>query len=398
MTAGLVSGRRASTHQPLGCPPKKREETCARDERPRAILASVRTSCLVLGVALALAMSGTAQADPWARGVARRTSTTLDESLSRAARRHAAAIAQHADAPPGSLPPGDIRAAVVREGLADAQLLTFAGLGAPSALAEQVDRFAADRAAPLEPTKMGFGRAHAADGRDVLVVVWSRRLLELPPLGVEAREAPRSLVATLLAGRSPRTFVTRPTGEVVELPTARDGRRLTVDLPLDEGRGLYDVEILVETARGPEVGALWRFAVGVPPPTATALPALATAEELAAAIDRLRRAIGQAPLASSGPLSRAALAHAQAVCRSGVAAHHLDGRGPDARAQAVGWTAPVAENIAVAPSVAAAHAQLLASPSHRRNLLLADARALGVGLARAGDRVCVVELYGLAGQ
>lgn len=341
-----------------------------------------------LVVGLVVVAHRPALADTWARGLARRSAVALDESLSRAARRHADQIATAAQAP------DDIAPALAAEGLADAQVLTFAAVGTRDALAQRADRFAAGPVRALEPTHVGVGRAEGARG-EVLVVVWSRRWAELPPLPRTLPQQPFRWVATLRGGTRPRLFVTRPDGAVVELEVHAEGRRVWAPLPFDEARGAYDVELLVETGRGPEVAALWRAAVGVPPRAPALVSTLADGASVAAAIDELRRGAALAPLRADPTLEAAARAHAAAVCAAGVAAHVLDGRGPEGRARDAGYRGPIAENIALGPSLGAAYGQLLGSPSHRLNLLSPRARSLGVGVATQAGRSCLVQLLGL---
>ena len=346
---------------------------------------------MTLALVLVAAPAGPALADTWARGLARRADVVLDESLSRGARRHADAIAA------ADRPPDDVGPALAAEGLADAQVLTFAAIGTKDALAQRADAFAAGPARALEPTHVGVGRARGP-GTEVLVVVWSRRLAELPPLPRTLPQRPFRWVSTLLAGARPRLFVTLPTGEVRELEAHTEGRRVWAELPFEDARGAYDVELLVETRRGPELAALWRAAVGIPARGPALIAPLSDARAVASAVDELRRGAGRTPLRADPDLERAARAHAEAVCEVGVAAHVLGGRGPEARALAEGYRGPLAENVALGPSLGAAHAQLLGSPSHRANLLAPHAVTLGVGATSRGPRYCVVQLLGLSGS
>lgn len=346
---------------------------------------------MVLGLALASVAAHPALADTWSRGLARRAAVVLDESLSRAARRHAKQIA----AAPS--PPDDVSPALAAEGLADAQVLTFAAVGTRDALAQRADAFASGAARALAPTHVGVGRAVGGRG-EILVVVWSRRLAELPPLPRTLPQQPFRWVSTLLAGTRPRLFVTRPDGEVSELEAHTEGRRVWAELPFAEARGAYDVELLVETSRGPELAALWRAAVGVPARGPALVAPLDDADAVVAAVDDLRRSAGRPSLPVEPRLRQVARAHAEAVCVAGIAAHVLDGLGPEARASRAGYRGPLAENVALGPSLGAAYAQLLGSPSHRANLLSSRASSLGVGAAVRGGRHCVVQLLGLSGS
>ena len=155
--------------------------------------------------------------------------------------------------------------------------------------------------------------------------------------------------------------------------------------------------------RGPEVGALWTMAVGVPPGpihTDTVSNTPDTSAGLRSLIEGAQTTAELSPLAPSEPLARAAQAHAEAICAARVAAHVLGGKGPKDRAKAAGHEGPVSENVAIAGRVAKAHANFLLSPSHRANVLDPLAAELGLGIAVRPESpglaraFCVVELYG----
>jgi len=321
--------------------------------------------------------------DPLDRAVATTLTVKHDESLARAAARHAAQIAA------GEIE-RDPRLALRAEGLADAQVLPFAVIGDPADGQKKILELVR-AAGPFGATHFGVGRATKGP---VLVVLLVRRLIDLAPLSATASTVAR-FAGTLRKGAAASAFLTRPTGEVATLAMP-PGRRLSLVVPLDDGPGPYDVEILVETERGPEVAALWRFAVGVPPIAAAAAPVIADLPALERTLSALRSGFGSSALARDPALDRAAQSHAVATCRAGIAAHVLEpGIGPDARAKREGWAGPVAENVAIAATLGKAHANLMASPSHRANLLLADAHALGLGAVIEHDRACVVEMFGL---
>jgi uncharacterized protein YkwD len=171
-------------------------------------------------------------------------------------------------------------------------------------------------------------------------------------------------------------------------------------VPLDRGKGRYSLELLAERDRGPEVAALWTFAVSVPAKRAPS-PPRSTEKNDAAALEGLIRSARDArelaPLSRSDRLDRAAQKHAESVCGAMVAAHVLEGRDPPARARAEGFAGSVAENVAIAQSVRSAHENFLSSPSHRVNVLSPVAVELGLGVAARSSSppaVCVVELYG----
>lgn len=322
----------------------------------------------------------------------------VDPSLERAAARHAGEILKD----PTWATPEAVRQALRREGLADAILLPFSSLGPDQrALAQTARRFA-KRAQPRGMTHLGLAFAGPSAGRYALVALLSRRLVTLAPLAKRPRPEPLTVRGRALPGVSMEVFLLGPCRDdlcldrsVARIPAERRKDLFSFDVPLDRGRGRYTVEILAERDRGPEIAALWTFDVGVRarPAQPTAAGAGNDPGALLDLIGRARNRRDLAPLARDPRLDRAAAKHARAVCRSMVAAHVLDGSDPPSRARAEGVEVPVAENVAIAPSVAAAHRNILASPSHRRNVFSPTAARIGLGVAVHEDAYCVVELF-----
>ena len=103
--------------------------------------------------------------------------------------------------------------------------------------------------------------------------------------------------------------------------------------------------------------------------------------------ERLNRDV--ALLEGNSTLTAKAQAWAEALVAHGSLTHSnlADGTGP-------GWSA-LAENLAVAPSVDAAHQQLMNSAPHRANMLNGRYSQVGVGVATGDDgRVYVVQEFG----
>jgi uncharacterized protein YkwD len=110
-------------------------------------------------------------------------------------------------------------------------------------------------------------------------------------------------------------------------------------------------------------------------------------------INTVRAGEGRAPLTVSGALTRAAVAHARAMARTGRFGHAgRDGStvGDRVRREGFGYCF-VAENIAMGQATPEeALRGWMASPAHRRNLL--DPRAAAFGLARGAGPVWVLVL------
>ena len=84
------------------------------------------------------------------------------------------------------------------------------------------------------------------------------------------------------------------------------------------------------------------------------------------------------------PVSRAARAHSEDMLERGYLGHLApSGESPHARARRAGVDAArLLENVSVAPDLARAHAALLDSPGHRRNVLDPEVTHVGLGVAR----------------
>jgi len=160
------------------------------------------------------------------------------------------------------------------------------------------------------------------------------------------------------------------------------------------GKGTWTLELMVDTDRGPEPAILWTFGpLQSPKPPPFGPPHVWVAD--------VRDNAALAPLLIDRRLTIAAERHAARVCNKRMAAHILPGGvDPSHRAQDAGYRGYVTENVAVAPTAAAAHRDILLSPSHRRNVLDPTAVHYGFAVATAsakqGQRPisCWVELFG----
>ncbi len=315
----------------------------------------------------------------------------IDPSLEKAAHAHAKAVLGSAD----SAQREQVKAALAREGLADAQFWPFTGMGDdPEALQQAARDFAKTVARPRGATHLGVAWAQKGV-QTVLVVLFVRRLVELAPLAFDPQRGarlrgwrPQGPVRAWLFGPCEQLASCRR--GVTALSVRRQGQRLQVDIPPLNGRAVVELE--VETAAGPELTALWRLG---PPEGPKAL-----AQDLPDWVAALRTSLDLAPLTPHDALNRAAAAHAQAVCRLGRAVHLLEGQTPQTRAQKAGFDGRATENVAIAGSLHEAHFNLITSPSHRRNLVDPMAHFWGYAVvprpaeAGVGESVCVVQLFG----
>lgn len=329
----------------------------------------------------------------------------VDPALEQAALRHGVALLRRRAH--GTL--AHIQADLFDEGLADAQFLPYAAIGAPlDGLADALFDFGRARVVRRGYTHVGI--AVIDQGlRSAVVGLFVRRLVELPPLPKRPHRPTHDIQGLVMRGKEIEAYVQHPTGWVEALPVRRAGERFTFTVPTD-AQGLHRVEVLVHTERGPEVAALWRFDTERVTTKPSRKPhkvahgrssvGLATTSDLFFAIQSLRRDRDIGPLGRVAALDQAAGDFARAVCAQRIAAHILPGQGdPTRRTRKVGYQRAVTENVAIAGNLSAAHENLLESPSHLRNLIDPAAREIGLGVAQDNTLtpsiVCVVELFGL---
>lgn len=103
-------------------------------------------------------------------------------------------------------------------------------------------------------------------------------------------------------------------------------------------------------------------------------------------VNQERVQAGLKPLTLDAELQAVARDHSRDMWLKGYFSHtNPDGQGPFDRMQAAGVSYTYAgENLALAPSVAIAHAGLMRSPDHRANILEPKFGRLGIGIISAG--------------
>jgi len=317
-----------------------------------------------------------------------------------------------------------------------ALVMVALGLCAPSVRADALDdalaractpdpRLAATARAALDPeadTEDLRGLAQAGGVAVPSLRVW-RGEAETPVADMAAwvDRDPRTRVGNrcALARANGRTAVVHAP-QVVELTRAPDGTVTAVALPAQARRpvlsqltaegtvttraipadgslptgltspGTY--QIVATLPEGPTPLALW--SVG----PALALPLDPTVTDPTAVVrglNALRRAAGVPALRPDPLLARLARTRALALAAWGAPAHATaPDDDPISRLARAGLTAELlGENVALARSLAHAHARLLASPSHRATALDARLDTVGVGVApREGGVALVVVL------
>ena len=184
---------------------------------------------------------------------------------------------------------------------------------------------------------------------------------------------------------SPRLFVLAPGARAEEHPASVDGRRLRATVRLAVA-GEYGLEVLATGPGGPEVAAIRRIFVGIPPPRSPPPEKPRTDRGVAGvehAIAQLRAAHGLPPLQRDPALDRVAEAHSREMARTRTFAHVLpsDGSMTDRLRKAGYAYRSAGENIGLSIDPVAAHEAIASSPAHLANLLDPHHRRLGVGIA-----------------
>lgn len=260
------------------------------------------------------------------------------------------------------------------------------------------------------------GAVAVLPGRKLRVVVLLLRThLRLEPVVRRAVSGATVLLRGGLAPgfAAPRGVVTVPGGRTrrARLTAAMDGSFHAL-VPLTEGRGVYQLELLGTGPRGPEVLANFPLYVGVPPPTRyvlrpparpsrrVALDTSGVEKALARQVNQARRVAGQGALKVTGALARVARAHADEMCRRGEVRHYspTTGTAVDRVRKARIRASWVGENVGRAATWAELHREFLQSPAHRAALLRKGLTHMGVGVCinqstAGGQTIYVTELF-----
>ncbi len=121
----------------------------------------------------------------------------------------------------------------------------------------------------------------------------------------------------------------------------------------------------------------------------TAVATTSTERTLHGLVNQAREKQGLGGLALSTALSKRAHRHSARMAESGRLFHScLTCR------RSSGSTRAVAENVGVGDTLAKVHAALMASSSHRRNILSRSHKRVGIGIVSRGGRVWGTQLFG----
>jgi uncharacterized protein YkwD len=198
----------------------------------------------------------------------------------------------------------------------------------------------------------------------------------------------------LLRGyRHARWLLTTPKGEVQDDALIYEEGAWSGLVPLDSGKGTYQMEIVVRGSAGPEVAALFPLYVGIerpavptvklhPAPERYKTPGDAEAA-LLKLVNKERRRLGLPALSLSEELSTVAREHSMQLLTDRHAAHRTTATGSllDRLRKSEIPFARALENVSLSPSPEAAHERFMDSPGHRLNVLDSDVTVAGIGIA-----------------
>ena len=195
---------------------------------------------------------------------------------------------------------------------------------------------------------------------------------------------------------NPRLVLTRPNGKVSEIPLALVGDHFEYLLELDEAKGRYMLEIMIDSRWGPSVASLFPVDVGgayqAPPIAASddqrlSLPELR--ERMLTLINADRKRFNLPPVRLNDRLTVMAQGHSEDMKQHGFFAHvspQTGDLGDRAKAANIAPSMALGENIAVAGSLSEAEEGLMASPAHRGMILDAQMTVVGLGITSAGAK------------
>ena len=241
-----------------------------------------------------------------------------------------------------------------------------------------------DSLAPLRVNRFGLA---LDEETGMLAAVFTRRFAQLGPFPMTAEPGSTHLLwGGLEEGSSNAVFILSTPEEALfqVVPKASRGIFWT-EVYFPEQAGRYLVEILVHSD-GPQVASLFPVYVGVPMPERPIFKLYAGVDEGASVSELERQALilinkdrknrGLTPLRADRIMARSARGYSRIMAEAGRLSHALEARPRDSRGEH-------RENISLSTTLAGAHVNLMASPSHRRNILDDEAHFCGIGIVES---------------
>lgn len=229
-----------------------------------------------------------------------------------------------------------------------------------------------------------YGLALDLGDRNMFAAIFTRRLVQLGPFPRHTEPGANHLLwgGMLQDSASPVFILATPDGGVLQQTPHESKGLLWNQVYFPDEPGEYLIELLVNSD-GPQVASLFPVYVGVPVPPHPVFKLFPGIDESGDAedlerqvlvlINRERKKRGVDPCRQDTRLSFSARAYSRVMAAAGRLTHVLPKRVLPASFE-------YGENISLSTSLHAAHANLMASPSHRRNILDSDIRHCGVGV------------------
>ncbi|GAB4288699.1 MAG: hypothetical protein Kow0090_01080 [Myxococcota bacterium] len=243
--------------------------------------------------------------------------------------------------------------------------------------------------------RIGIGWANGKKNSVAAVLVASQPVI-LEPAPLRMLPSPYKVkIKGAMRGdyENPRLFVKAPESKPIPRPLFPDvNGKIETEINLD-APGVYQVEIMVDGARGPEIGALLNLYCMVEPPknpVEKLLPhsefaEMTTLDDVLFALNNLRQSEGLLPLRRQSALDKAAREQSEAMCQAGDTTHRAAGKSLQSRLDSAKIKYSAAgENVAFNKTLGAAYEAMLASPAHRKAML--DKRFTAVGIHSASDK------------
>ena len=341
-----------------------------------------------------------------------KASLLWDERLAQVARWWSERLIGLAPAQDQMLPTDPIRTELRARGVTDGRIEPLSVQGPVKKAPAELQEFLDSQVVSSRFTHYAVGAVRAPDGQRMMsTLLISRRPVVLEPIPVCPLPGDRLPLKARLRPRyqHPSWLLTTPQGNTVKQPLFLEDGWYQSTLPLDEGKGVYRVEIMVKGPEGPEVAALFPLYVGVgrsvaPAPTLVAAEArYQTPEDVEEAltgwIQQERSKTGLPPLQANEKLSALARDHALELLAQRHAVHQTKGSGQlvDRLTRERVRFAQALENVSLSPSPRQAHDRFMESPGHRENILHPHVTQLGVGVAMermsSSDIIAVCEVF-----
>ena len=267
--------------------------------------------------------------------------------------------------------------------------------------------------ASMPATRVGVGYAKDGDSGAVVLLLCERKaLLEDFPRQVSPGQAAMLRGDVVFPLYDAQVYVTLP-NKAVQRPApyqteARNRFAARIYFP-DAGR--YTVEVVAQSAKGPQVAAMFRVQAGAAGQAArvAAVEPEPERDDLAKAEDQVlislnarRKAAGLKPLARSSLLDTVASEHCQEMARLNYFAHVSPVSGDvTQRLKSAGFHyRRVGENLGEAETALETHRAIESSPGHLANILDPEVDLVGLGTARARrgaiDNVLLTEVFARA--